>query len=145
VLILELERLVRAVEGFQPGMFRLKDSATLDLYRLSASTVFGSGYSYLVQRIDGTMQMAGRNEYKLWVTGLGYGPDTSATRSRLKQLLVNGRAVRFTESTSIAHVSELTFSDQMVASHFAVRDLRTVEVTLVREVAMKGVVCVEGP
>ncbi len=138
VLVLEVERLLGESAKLSDAAFKLKDSTVLDLYTLSGSSVFAQKYAFLVQRIDGLTQIASNGDYKVWITGLGFGPDTSRSRSRTVAFTINGQAVSTAESTPQAFVSEFVLPGGVLKPLFADDVLRTVSVRVEREVTTSG-------
>jgi hypothetical protein len=127
LLLEQLDQTRQAALEFKAGAFDLKDSLVLDLHRLFGDTWLSSGYSFLVQRIDGITQLRKPGgEYTLQLLGIGFGTDSDRLSSRVTEVTVDGVAVRFRESKTRAWLSQISISQPSLEPYFKEHSLALV-------------------
>jgi len=119
IAINALSELTEQANSFQKGAFELKDAMALDLRgAMGDIRFFVSKTDFMIQRIDGITQLESKRggEYKLVVTGLGFGPNTSKSRNRITAFKLHGSQVTFTENRPRANRTEFNLPN--AALHF---------------------------
>ena len=120
-IVASLNELIDTANGFTKGAFELKDAAVLDLRSaLGDVRFFVSRTDFMVQRIDGLMQIERTTaaEYKFSISGLGVGTDTSKMRNHVSQFLIDGKPVEFVESRSRANKTDLNLPNTALRGFF---------------------------
>jgi hypothetical protein len=110
-LLTQLEKMRQSVEDLKPYAFKLKDSTILDLKDLTGDSWFAKKHSYWVQRVDGLAQIqnpAGA-EYRISVTGIGFGTDTDDRRMTDLHVRVDDKEVKVREDRPGIYVSDIFF------------------------------------
>jgi hypothetical protein len=137
--LLGLSRLTESAEGFVAGGYELKDAGVVDLTAIMDITPFAKRVAFMVQRIDGIVQMqSAKPEYRFGLLGLGFGTDSSVRRGRVVGVSIAGKPVIFRENKPKAHYSEILIPAKALNGLFPQRTFRRTELKVVVEVAQKG-------
>lgn len=94
IALVELEKLRLTVESYKKTAFDLKDATILDIQTIVGNIIPWTKTDFMVQKIDGILQMKNEDEYKLKFTGIGFGANSEKFLASITKVSINGKKLK---------------------------------------------------